>query len=135
MSILKIQAALEKHLLSITPALATAVENKTFTPTANVPYQRISHLINDPVDVTLKRDTVQKRGILQVSLYYPLNAGRVPAMTRAELIAAHFAPVQLLAEDGVSVEIVDSPRIAGGMASDDRWFVPVSIRWQAFISQ
>lgn len=134
MSIALIEAVLEKRLLSMTPAIATAVENKAFTPVDGVPYQRLHHLLNTPVDMDLERSLVQERGIFQVSLYYPLDSGRVPAMTRAQAIRNHFKPVQYLYEGAVRVEINDTPRIGGGMPDGDRWQVPVSIPWIAFIA-
>ena len=134
MSILAIQAALEKHLLVMTP-IATAFENKVFGPQTGVPYQRIAHLLNNPRDVSIERDLVRLLGVFQVSLFYPLDGGRVPAMERAEAICAQFAPVLLLQEGGVTVEIDDTPSIAGAMSDGDRWHVPVSINWSSFVAR
>ena len=134
MSLLAIQAALEKHLLTLAPAIATAVENKTFTPVTGQPYQRVHHLINKPVDLGLSLDAVESRGLLQVNLMFPLNGGRVPAMQRAEAIAAHFKPPRRLHENGINVELVESASIAGGVPDGDRWFVPVTVAWRAFIA-
>lgn len=132
MSIALIQAALEKRLLSMAPTIATAVENKAFGPVDGVPYQRLHHLLNTPLDMDLERSMVQERGIFQVSLFYPLDAGRLPAMTRAQAIRDHFKPVLYLTEGAVRVEINDTPKIGGGMPDGDRWHVPVSIPWISF---
>lgn len=134
MSLLAIQAALEKHLLTLAPAIATAVENKTFTPVTGQPYQRLNHLLNTPRDITIERGLVQELGVFQVSLCYPLDAGRVPAMQRAEAIKALFAAGLSLYEGAVRVDIERTPSIAGGMVDEDRWMLPVSVYWQAFIS-
>lgn len=132
MSITSIQAALEKRLLLITPAIETAVENKSFTPKTGVPYQRLHHLLNNPVDMDMERSTVQERGIFQVSLFYPLDGGRVPAMTRAQAIRAQFKPLLTLTEGGLRVLIKDTAKIGSGSPDGDRWHVPVSVYWQSF---
>lgn len=132
MSITLIEAALEKHLLTI-PCIDTAYENKTFEPKTGVPYQRINHLTNTPLDITLERDLTEERGIMQVSLLYPLNQGRVPAKTQAMAIRDAFKPPRILSAGGISIEIRRTPSIAGGMPDGDRYMVPVSIYWNAFI--
>lgn len=134
MSILAIQTALEKHLLTLTPAIATAVENKTFAPVTGQPYQRLNHLLNTPADMGMERTLRAERGIFQVSLCYPLDAGRVPAMQRAEAIKALFAAGLSLYEGAVRVDIERTPSIAGGMVDEGRWMLPVSVYWQAFIT-
>lgn len=132
MSITLIEAALEKRLLALTPALATATENNSYTPIAGTPYQRIRHLTNVPVDHAITLDVTEDRGILQVSLMYPSNAGRVPAKARAQAIRDQFKPPLILTEGAVKVEILKTPHIAGGFPDGDRWHVPVSISWQVF---
>lgn len=134
MSMTLIQAALEKHLLSLTPAIATAYENKSYEPAAGIPYQRLHHLLNEPLDIDLEANTVQERGLFQVSLFYPLDVGRVLAMARALAIRNHFRPVQYLHEGSVRVDINDTPRIARGMPDGDRWHVAVTVRWSAFVA-
>ncbi|MBS0227670.1 MAG: DUF4128 domain-containing protein [Proteobacteria bacterium] len=133
MSLHLIQTALEKHLIALAPALPTAWPNKTFTPATGTPWQRVDHLTNAPLDMTMERSMHQERGILQISLFYAVNTGRVAAMQRAELTRAHFAPVQYLTEDSVKVEIGDTPRIASAMQDADWLMVPVSVYWGAFI--
>lgn len=132
MSITLIEAALEKRLLAITPAIATATENNGYEPVTGTPYQRIHHLTNDPVDHALSLDVTEDRGILQVSLMYPANAGRVPAKARAWLIRNQFKPPLILTEGAARVQILKTPHIAGGFPDGDRWHVPVSISWQVF---
>lgn len=132
MTLSLIKAALEKRLLAITPALATATENNAYTPVTGTPYQRVSHLPNDPVDHAVTLDVTEDRGIFQVSLMYPINAGRVPADTRAQAIRDQFKPPLILTEGAVRVQILKTPHIAGGFPDGDRWHVPVSISWQVF---
>lgn len=133
MSIASIQSALEKRLLTLTPQLPTAWENVTFTPPSSM-WQRVNHLINVPRDLALERTLRMDRGIFQVTVHAPINTGRLAAMQRAELIRDHFAPVLMLTEGAVRVDIVDTPRIASPMADEPWWAVPVSVYWSAFIA-
>lgn len=133
MSIAAIQSALEKRLLALAPQLPTAWENVTFTPPSSM-WQRVNHLINVPRDLALERTLRMDRGIFQVTVHAPINTGRLAAMQRAELIRDHFAPVLMLTEGAVRVDIVDTPRIASPMADEPWWAVPVSIYWSAFVA-
>lgn len=137
MTIALIEAALEERLLLLPPLADDqkdwlALENKTFTPKAGVPYQRINHLTNTPVDHAVTLDVTEDRGILQVSLFYPLDKGRVPAKTRAQLIRDQFKPPLTLTKGAVKVEITKTPSIGSGYPDGDRYMVPVSIYWRAF---
>ena len=133
MSLTLIQAALEKRLLTLAPNLPTAWENVTFTPPSSM-WQRVNHLINVPRDMALERTLRMDRGIFQVTVHAPINTGRLAAMQRAELIRDHFAPVLMLTEGAVRVDIVDTPRIASPMPDEAWWAVPVSVYWSAFIA-
>ena len=133
MSLALIQSALEKRLLTLAPQLPTAWENVTFTPPSSM-WQRVNHLINVPRDLALERTLRMDRGIFQVTVHAPINTGRLAAMQRAELIRDHFAPVLMLTEGAVRVDIVDTPRIASPMADEPWWAVPVSVYWSAFIA-
>lgn len=133
MSIALIQSALEKRLLALAPQLPTAWENVTFTPPSSM-WQRVNHLINVPRDLALERTLRMDRGIFQVTVQAPINTGRLAAMQRAELIRDHFAPVLMLTEGAVRVDIEDTPRIASPMADEPWWAVPVSVYWSAFIA-
>lgn len=127
-----IHTALIRRLNALSPALPTAHENAAFAAVTGQPYQRIFLLVNKPVDHTLNLDVLEQRGIFQVSLYYPPNEGRIPAQQRAQAIADHFKPLQILTEGSVQVRLLSTAHIAGGMPSDDRWHVPVSIPWRSF---
>lgn len=133
MSIAIIQSALEKRLLTLTPNLPTAWENVTFTPPSSM-WQRVNHLINVPRELALERTLRMDRGIFQVTVHAPINTGRLAAMQRAELIRDHFAPVLMLTEGAVRVDIVDTPRIASPMPDEAWWAVPVSVYWSAFVA-
>lgn len=132
MTIALIQAALEQRLATLTPALATAYENATFTPVTGTPYQRINMLVNRPVDHAVTLDVTEQRGIVQVTLMYQQGTGRGAAQARAALIADLFKPPLTLTNGAVKVELVKTVHVGGGMPDGDRWMVPISIYWQSF---
>lgn len=127
-----IQAALEKKLATITPALATAYENLPFTPTVGTPYQRVNLMPNQTLDLAITADVRQYYGLFQVTLFYPAASGRGAAQTRADAIDAAFKPVQRLTEGSTKVELIESVQVTGGYQDGDRWVVPITIRWRAF---
>lgn len=127
-----INAALEKRLGTLSPAMATAFENEPFEPTPGTPYQRVNLLPNTPIDHALTLDVLELRGLFQITVCYPLDAGRGPAQARAQAIADHFAPALDLTETGWRISITKTPRIAQGMSDGDRWAVPVTVVWSAF---
>ena len=131
MSIVKIRAAMEKHLAALTPAMPTAWENAPFAPVVGVAYQSVHLLHNDPLNPTLAQSVVIERGILQVSLHYPVGAGPNAAAARAMLLRQHFPAGLALHEGGVTVRIERTPAIATAMLDEGRHVVPVSIRYQA----
>lgn len=132
MSILLIQSALEKKLAAIASPLPTAFENVIFTPAAGQPYQKVFLLLNTPVDHALSADMVERRGIFQVTLMFPLGSGRGAAQTRAQALAEHFQPVQTLTEGAAQVTLASTVQIGSGMVDGDRWAVPVKVLWRSF---
>lgn len=132
MSIGTIRAALESRLNGITSPLPTAWENVQYTPTPGAAWQRVNLMVGEPVDYTLARDVVEQRGVLQVTLYYPIGAGTASAAARAQAVADRFASYQELTSGGTTVVIDRTPHIAGGRVVDEWWCVPVSIPWRSF---
>jgi hypothetical protein len=134
MSNVNIRRAIEKKLALLTPALSTAYENLTFTPVANVPYQRVNLLLADPEDLVKGRGLTKLQGIAQITLFYPQGNGTKDAGERAELVKAHFKPLQTLLEGSTEVQITDTARIATGYPDGDRYVVPISIPWYCYIT-
>jgi len=131
MSIAKVRTALEIALHTMTPALATAWENQDFAPTAGTPYQAAHLLPAAPDNSTMGDGHYRERGLMQVSLNYPVDAGSAPAMTRAELIRATFFRGASFTSGGVTTRIPTTPEIGRAVVVDDRWVLPVSIRYFA----
>jgi hypothetical protein len=75
-----------------------------------------------------------EQGILQVNLFYP-NGRRAaePRLRRAELIRAAFPYAASFVSGGVTVNIIATPEIGPARPEDDRFMVPVKVRFQARI--
>ncbi len=131
MNLASIKAALEKRLLSMTPALSTAYENVPFTPVTGTPYQRVDHLLNTPHVRTLGGEASLFQGIFQVTLFYPMGNGRGVADARANQISQHFPHMLVLTEAGQDLMLERPADIRQGSPDDDRWMVPVRIYWRA----
>lgn len=133
MSQVKIRAALETALAAMTPALDTAWENVAYTPPASsTPYQSAFILFAEPDDPEAGNSLHVERGIFQINLKYPLQAGDGAARARAELIQSTFYRGRSFTYSGVTVSVERTPEAGQGTVDGDRWFVPVKIR---FLSQ
>lgn len=132
MSAVLVRAALETALAAMSPALATAWENADYSPVVGTPYQRVNLMFAEPSNPEIGR-LYTERGILQVSLAYPLGAGPTPAANRAQLLRSTFYRGASFTASGVVTTIERTPEIAPGRAEGDRWVVPVRIRFYAHV--
>ena len=133
MSITSVRAALETKLNAITPSLATAWQNIGYTPVTGTPYQACFVMPAIPSNPTLGDDFYREQGIFQISLFYPLLEGAQDAEARAQLIRTTFKRGTAMTSGSVSVLVNTTPEIGQGRADDDRWHIPVKIRWSAGI--
>lgn len=133
MSLSLVRAALETALNAILPALATAWQNVKYDPVPGTPYQAVYLLPAEPENPTMGDTFHRERGIFQVSLFYPLLAGPGAAETRAELIRTAFYRGASFTSGTVTVRIDRTPEVGQGRADEDRWHVPVKIRYFAEI--
>lgn len=134
MSALAVRAALEVALAAMSPALATEWENSdSYTPVVGTPYQSAYVMFAQP-DNPEMGGLYTEQGIFQITLRYPLGAGTSAAATRAELIRTTFYRGAAFTASGVTVTIQRTPEIAPGRVEDDRFVVPVRIRFFAHIA-
>jgi hypothetical protein len=134
MSIVSIRAALEVRLTSIAPSIQTAWENAPFSPTAGVAYQSVFLMPAAPENPTFGDGFYREIGLLQVSLFYPLQAGPKAAADRAELIRTTFKRGTSMVSGTVTVRVARTPEIGQGRVDGDRWHVPVRVVWFAGIN-
>jgi hypothetical protein len=128
-----IRAMLESRLNTLSPALATAWENAPYTPVAGTPYQRAWLLIATPDNSTMGDGYFREQGIFQITLMYPLQTGTSTAAIRAEAIRTAFKRGTSMTGNGITVRVELTPEIAVGRVDEDRWALPVKIRWSAGI--
>jgi len=125
--------ALETALAAMTPPLATAYENASFTPTTGVPYQRANMLYATPENEVLGCTRRREIGIFQVQLYYPIGPGSAAAQARADAIRAAFPRGSVFTHSGVNTLIRRTPFKSPGFTDADRYVVTVSIPFEAEI--
>lgn len=130
MSLVAIRAALETALSGMSPALATAWENVPFAPVNGTAYQRVFLLAAEPDNPEMGRFTTD-RGYMQVSLAYPLDTGPNAAQARAELIRDTFYRGASFVSSGITAQVEKTPEIAPARIEEDRYVVPVKIRFFA----
>ena len=133
MSAMEVGAALEMALNGMSPALATAWENASFTPVQGTPYQRVTLLLAQPANDEFGI-AYREEGFLQVDLAYPLGNGRGAAITRAELIRSTFQRGASFTASGVTVHINKTPEIMPGRVEEDRFVIPVRVPFYAHIN-
>lgn len=129
-----IRRALEKRLAAMSPALATAYENVEFTPTVGTPYQSVNLLPAQPEDAVHGSSIYFERGVFQITLRYPIGTGPAAAEARAQLVRQQFKRGTSMTESGITVLVVGTPVVAPPMSVDDRYCIPISVRFQAQIS-
>ena len=131
MSLTKIGAALSTQLATLN--LPTAWENSRFNPTAGQVYLAESLIAGDTIAVGFANQASDEYGgIYQVLVYAPADAGKGIARSTADTVAAAFVRGDRLVYDGVTVTIQSTSQAAGFM-SGDRFVVPVSVAYRAFI--
>lgn len=133
MSLKLISQALETHLATMSPALATAWENTAYMPVTGTPYQRVNLLPATPDNSSQGSNHYREIGLMQVMLCYPVGNGRADALTRAELLRSHFKRGLTLTNTSLQVIITQTPAIGGAFIDNDWYMVPVSIYYQSDI--
>jgi hypothetical protein len=111
----------------------TAWDNTGFKPVPGVPYQKVNLVWAEPDDVTFGGNFHREFGFLQVSLFYPILLGTLDISTRAQLIRTTFKRGSTFEKDGVTVKILKTPAIMGGVPIDESYAVPIRISFQADI--
>jgi hypothetical protein len=127
-----VRAALETQLATVSPSIDTAYENVPYVPVTGTPYQQVTLLPATPANLEMG-PAYTEQGIFQVNLFYPKDAGPGDAQARAELIRTKFPFAASLVNGGVTVNIINTTEIGPARPEDDRFMVPVKVRWSARI--
>ncbi|MFM9829731.1 MAG: phage tail terminator-like protein [Sphingomonas sp.] len=135
MSAVLCRKALEVALSGMSPSLATAWENAPYSPVVGTAYQAVSMILARPADIELSGRIHREQGFLQINLMYPLDTGPNAAETRAELVRSTFYASRTFTASGVTVHIDGTPEIAPARVEDNRYMVPVRVRFYAHITR
>ena len=91
-------------------------------------------VFRNPTDATaFKTETLN--GILQVSVYTPINQGAGPADELAGAVVQHFKRGTWMTSEGITVRIVRPPYAGTAMRDGAFWMVPVTINWFCQVNQ
>lgn len=137
MSELAMRAAVEGALKDLGWIDQTSWENRSFTPTTDEPYQRVTCGFARPEHQENTGAYTQK-GWMQVDLMFPSgeaadapSSGAGPATTRALEIKAAFPRKRSILKLGVVTQIDEAAEIMTGRPMGDRFVIPVVIRFSA----
>jgi hypothetical protein len=131
MSLSLIRQAFEKRLSLLSPALSTAHENVQFTPLPGTPYQRVNLLPAAPDNSIQGGASYFERGLFQITLCYPQGVGAGAAEAQSQLLRTHFKRGSALLESGLTITVIETPKVAPARLEGDRYEIPISVAFQA----
>ena len=79
----KAKLAFEEAINAISPTIATAYENVSFTPTINVPYQELYDIPASNAHLFINSANYEALGVFQITLRYPSGKGTKDVSNRA----------------------------------------------------
>lgn len=120
-----IRGAFQSRLATLGWHDATAWENRAFTPTSGVPYQRVNTLFAEPNSYGLAAGSME-RGIFQITLAYPVNTGVAESAERVEEIRALFPKNQIV---GGVAKVTRTPEVTRLGADGDRDITVIRVRF------
>lgn len=127
-----VRRALETALAANAGGVAIAYENVPYEPVNGTPFQAAYVLTAEPDNIEIG-EAYTERGVFQINLNYPLNAGPGAAEARAQAIRAAFPRGASFTVDGVTTHIERTPEIGPGRIDEDVYFKPVRIRFYSHI--
>lgn len=117
----------ETRLSTITPSIPTAYENAGFSA-PSTKYLRCNFGIKPPSDPCVGGSYYRENLTFFVYVCDKLNIGSGGAIATAEAVRGLFHKGLSLSEGNVKVRVLETPHIAGGVITSDRYVVPVSIK-------
>lgn len=130
---LNARLAFEEAINAISPTIATAYENVSFTPTINVPYQQLYDIPSSNNHLFIDNSEFEGLGIFQITLRYPSGKGTKDAFNRAELYVLSFPCGLKLTKNGDTITVLQTPQIDVLGVDGDRYSVAVSINYKVYI--
>lgn len=130
---LNARLAFEEAINAISPTIATAYENVSFTPTINVPYQQLYDIPSSNNHLFIDNSEFEGLGIFQITLRYPSGKGTKDVSNRAELYVSSFPCGLKLTKNGEIITVLQTPQIDVLGVNGDRYSVAVSINYKVYI--
>lgn len=129
---IEIKTAFELAINSITPIISTAYENTPFAPTNNIPYQELYLIPSMNDNIFIDNAGFISYGIFQVTLKYPTGKGTKDILDRIKLYLDFFTSGKNLTQNGITVNILNTPTVKNAGVVGDRLVYILSINYQAF---
>lgn len=128
-----IRNALFSHLATLSIGLPVAWPGEAYQPPAGA-YLKADWLPNRTSGDFMANDSTQEHmGLLQVTVMVPSGSNaQATATGHADSIATHFARGTVIDLSGLRVRIDQPPSVAPAVIEQDRFGVPVTIRYRAF---
>jgi len=134
-----ISAALDARTATIPGTPPVALPNSKFEPVKGTLYLRVDMLPADTEGSSIgigSGGTDDYVGIYLVNIFAPVDDpdGKFAAYTMADTVADHYKEGTLLTYNGRVVRC-ESTSLAPAIRSDDRWQVPVRIRYYSHLQK
>lgn len=95
---------------------------------------RVQHLPNRTSRPFISADDPSlHKGILQLTVVYPVNQGELGAREIAGTVADHFDVDTLMSYGGITVRSVKRPDVAPSMPTGSDLLTPVSVEYESYI--
>lgn len=133
MSVLKIKAAIETALTTITPTLPTVWENTSYVPVTGQPYQQLWFLDFITKHTEINATSYQIDSYFQIDLMYPLLSGSGTILARAEAIKSLFKQGSSFISGGQTVNITETPSVSSGRVDGNCWKIIVKVYYSSWI--
>lgn len=116
--------------LTLSPAMAVAWPDKEFTPPA-AGYLRPSLVPNTVRQVTYGTAGKNRhRGLFQISVFWPRNAGAIVPREKADLVAVHFRRGTNISITGGTIRIYEPPVVPATFEDGAYSHTPVTMRYE-----
>ena len=129
---LNTRLAFEEAINAISPTIATAYENVSFTPSSGVPYQELYDIPSSNDHLFINNSDFEGLGIFQITLKYPSGQGMKSVSNRAELYVSSFPVGTVLTKGTTKVHIIQTPKVNILGVDGDRYVVAVSINYKSY---
>lgn len=128
---LNTRLAFEEAINTISPTIATAYENVSFTPSSGVPYQELYDIPASNDHLFMDNSEFEGLGIFQITLKYPSGQGMKTVSNRAELYVSSFPVGTKLTKNGEVITVLQTPKVNNLGVDGDRVIVAVSINYKS----